>query len=333
LILDLARFLQTERPYWDELNSLLDQIENDRFVTLSLHQLTRLEYLYQRAASALARLSTFSAEPNSREFLESLVARAYAECHPNRAAAQRFQPLHWFFSTFPKTFRRHARAFALAVALTIAGAAFGWSVVAADNDAKRTIMPFPGLMQSPAERVKQEESAKTDRLSGHKGTFSAQLMTNNIKVSLLTFALGATWGIGTTILLFYNGVILGAVAVDYVYGGQVQFLLGWLLPHGVIEIPAILIAGQAGFVLASALIGWGNSSMPDLSTRRTRLRTVLPDVLTLAGGLTVMLVWAGIIEAFISQYHYPVLPYSWKIAFGVLELAGLTLFLSRAGGA
>lgn len=328
MILDLARFLQTERPYWDELNSLLDQIENDRFVTLSLHQLTRLEYLYQRAASALARLSTFSAEPYSREFLESLVARAYAECHPNRAAAQRFQPLHWFFSTFPKTFRRHARAFALAVALTIAGAAFGWSVVAADNDAKRIIMPFPGLMQSPAERVKQEESAKTDRLSGHKGTFSAQLMTNNIKVSLLTFALGATWGIGTTILLFYNGVILGAVAVDYVYGGQAQFLLGWLLPHGVIEIPAILIAGQAGFVLASALIGWGNSS-----TRRSRLRTVLPDVLTLAGGFTVMLVWAGIIEAFISQYHYPVLPYSWKIAFGVLELAGLTLFLSRAGRA
>lgn len=326
MILDLSRFLKSERPYWDELNKLLDEIDSDRFVQLNLQQVTRLEYLYQRAASGLARLSTFSAEPRTTEFLQSLVARAYAECHPNRAAAQRFRPWQWLVRTFPQTFRKHVRAFALAGALTFVGAAFGWGVIALDKDAKSVIMPFSGLMQTPAERVKQEETAKGDRLKGVKGAFSAQLMTNNIRVSLLTFAAGATWGVGTTLLLFYNGVILGAVAVDYVYGGQTLFLLGWLLPHGVIEIPAILVAGQAGFVLASALIGWGESS-----TRRARLRSILPDVLTLAGGFAVMLVWAGIVEAFISQYHYPVLPYGWKISLGVIELAGLILFLTRAG--
>ena len=326
MILDLARFLNTERPYWEELNELLDRIDRDRFERLTLQQVTRLEYLYQRAASALARLSTFSAEPITTEFLESLVARAYAECHPNRVASQRFHPIHWFFKTFPRTFRKHSRAFVLSVALTLAGTAFGWGVIAADSSAKSVILPFSQLLGSPTERVKQEESAKTDRLSGKKQTFSAQLMTNNIRVSLLTFALGATWGLGTVIMLFYNGVILGAVAVDYIYAGQIQFLLGWLLPHGVIEIPAILVAGQSGFVLASALIGWGESS-----TKRARLRCVLPDVLTLAGGFGVMLVWAGIVEAFVSQYHYPVLPYSWKIAFGLVELTLLTTFLSRAG--
>jgi uncharacterized membrane protein SpoIIM required for sporulation len=328
LILDLTRFLKTERPYWEELNQLLDRIDNDRFLRLTLPQVTRLEYLYQRAASALARLSTFSAEPKTTEFLESLVARAYAECHPNRVAAQSFRPFHWFFRTFPRTFRKHSRAFILSLALTVAGTAFGWGVIAADSDAKSIIVPFSALLESPAERVKKEESAKTDRLSGHKETFSAQLMTNNIRVSLLTFALGASWGVGTVVLLFYNGVILGAVAVDYVYAGQTQFLLGWLLPHGVVEIPAILIAGQAGFVLASALIGWAESS-----TKRARLRSILPEVLTLAGGFSLMLIWAGIVEAFISQYHYPVLPYSWKIAFGLVEITVLTLFLARAGRA
>jgi uncharacterized membrane protein SpoIIM required for sporulation len=328
VILDLPRFLKTERPYWEELNNLLDRMDNDRYERLTLQQVTRLEYLYQRAASALARLSTFSAEPNTTQFLESLVARAYAECHPNRVAAQRFRPFHWFFQTFPRTFRKQSRAFALAVALTVAGAAFGWGVVAMDSSAKSVILPFEHLLGSPAERVKKEETAKTDRLSGKKEAFSAQLMTNNIRVSILTFALGASWGVGTVVILFYNGVILGAVAVDYVYAGQTQFLLGWLLPHGVIEIPAILVAGQAGFVLASALIGWGESS-----TRRARLRSVLPDVLTLAGGFGVMLVWAGIVEAFVSQYHYPVLPYSWKIAFGLVELTALIFFLARAGRA
>jgi uncharacterized membrane protein SpoIIM required for sporulation len=59
------------------------------------------------------------------------------------------------------------------------------------------------------------------------------------------------------IMLFYNGVILGAVSVDYIHAGQTKFLMGWLMPHGVIEIPAILIAGQAGLLLALALIGRG----------------------------------------------------------------------------
>jgi uncharacterized membrane protein SpoIIM required for sporulation len=328
VILDLPRFIKTERPYWEELNELLDRIDSDRYERLTLQQVTRLAYLYQRAASALARFSTFSAEPTTKQFLESLVARAYAECHPNRAAAQRFRPFHWFFRTFPQTFRKHVRAFLLAVLLTLMGTAFGWFVVAVDSSAKSVILPgqFAPLLGSPSERVKQEESAKTDRLQGKKETFSAQLMTNNIRVSILTFALGASWGLGTIVMLFYNGVILGLVAVDYIYAGQTQFLLGWLLPHGVIEIPAILVAGQAGFVLASALIGWGESS-----TRSARLRSVLPDVLTLAGGFGVMLVWAGIVEAFISQYHYPVLPYSWKISFGVVELTALVLFWTRAG--
>jgi hypothetical protein len=42
-----------------------------------------------------------------------------------------------------------------------------------------------------------------------------------------------------------------------------------------------------------------------------------------------MLIWAGIIEAFFSQYHEPVLPYAVKIAFGLIELALLWVFLLR----
>jgi uncharacterized membrane protein SpoIIM required for sporulation len=212
------------------------------------------------------------------------------------------------------------------LALTTLGVAFGWAALRFDPQARPVLMPFPGLLQSPAERVKREESEKRDRLAGQKGTFSAELMTHNIQVALLTFAMGATWGFGSAILLFYNGVTLGAVAADYTHAGFAEFLLGWLLPHGVIEIPAILIAGQAAFVLASALIGW---RAPIL--RRQRLRAARSDLLTLAVGAALMLVWAGIVEAFFSQYHYPILPYSVKITFGVIELAALTVYLQKAG--
>jgi uncharacterized membrane protein SpoIIM required for sporulation len=138
--------------------------------------------------------------------------------------------------------------------------------------------------------------------------------------------MGATWGVGSLLLLFYNGVTLGAVAADYIHAGFTPFLLGWLLPHGAVEIPAILIAGQAGFVLASALVGWRKASR-----KRKALQAVSADLLTLAAGAALMLVWAGIIEAFFSQYHQPVLPYALKIGFGSVELAALIFYLGRAG--
>jgi len=159
-----------------------------------------------------------------------------------------------------------------------------------------------------------------------KSTFSAELMTHNTQVALTTLALGMTFGFGTIVLLFYNGVILGAVAYDYVHGGQAVFLMGWLLPHGVIEIPAILVGGQAGLVIAYALIGWGSRV-----SRAERLRMVSRDVVTLALGAAAMLVWAGIVESFLSQYHEPVISYGTKIAFGVVEAGLLTSYLAFAG--
>ena len=135
-----------------------------------------------------------------------------------------------------------------------------------------------------------------------------------------------TWGVGTIILLFTNGVMLGAVALDYMLAGETRFLLGWLLPHGVIEIPAILLAGQAGLVLASALIGWGEAISLNM-----RLRRISGDLVTLISGVAIMLVWAGLIEAFFSQYHEPVIPYEVKIGFGMVELALLSLFLWKSG--
>ena len=151
-------------------------------------------------------------------------------------------------------------------------------------------------------------------------------MTHNTRVSIFTLALGMTWGIGSLIMLFYNGVILGAVAVDYIRAGQTKFLLGWLMPHGVIEIPAILIAGQAGLMLAFAIIGRGNRS-----PFRARLRGISGDVVTLIFGVGLMLVWAGFIEAFLSQYHEPIIPYTAKIAFGCVELILLILFYAKSG--
>ena len=49
------------------------------------------------------------------------------------------------------------------------------------------------------------------------------------------------------------------------------------------------------------------------------------------GFVAVMLVWAGLIEAFFSQYHEPVLPYWLKISFGAVQLTALVALLAVCG--
>jgi uncharacterized membrane protein SpoIIM required for sporulation len=79
-------------------------------------------------------------------------------------------------------------------------------------------------------------------------------------------------------------------------------------------------------MLAMAILGRG-----DRAPLRVRLRRISRDVVTLIFGVALLLVWAGLIEAFLSQYHEPVIPYSLKIAFGLVELVLLCLFLSQSG--
>jgi uncharacterized membrane protein SpoIIM required for sporulation len=327
MIIDLQRFLTAGRPYWSELETQLRKLDNDPSRRMDLEHVKRFHYLYQRASADLAQLATFAAEPELRRYLETLVARAYGEIHETREKRGRFRPFNWFITVFPQTFRRRIGAFKVSFAVTLVGCLFGALALNFDPDSKAVVIgPFRHLLGDPSERVAREESAVVDHLSGKKASFSSALMQNNIRVSITALVLGISWGIGTVIMLFYNGVILGAVALDYVQAGQTVFLLGWLMPHGVIEIPAILIAGQGGIVLAQALIGYGSRA-----TLKTRLRAVTPDLATLIGGVAVMLVWAGFIEAFLSQYHKPVMPYSVKIAFGTVELILLWLFLTRSG--
>lgn len=326
MIVDLKRFLTEERGYWEELEKTLDDIENQPDRRLKIPDLMKFHELYERCSADLARVSTFSGEPELRLYLEGLVARAYSEIHETREKPQRLTPWRWFAQDFPRAFRRRLPEFQLSLGITILGCLFGAGALKFDPEAKQIVMPFEGLQGSPAARVRQEESTKSDRLSGKKSTFAAQLMTHNTQVSIFTMALGVTWGVGTIVSLFYNGVILGAVAFDYIQAGQARFLFGWLLPHGAVEIPSILIAGQAGFLLAGALIGWGNCE-----SRGRRLRAISGDLITIMFGVAVMLVWAGIVEAFLSQYHEPVIPYALKIAFGITELVALAVFLARAG--
>lgn len=324
MIVDLKRFIEEERPFWQELEEGLAKLRQQR-AELSLADAERLHYLYQRTSSDLMRMRTYAAENELLRYLEQLVAQFYAEMHGTRPRGRRLRPWHWFSVIVPQRVRANKSSGFFSLLIFTIGMLLGGYFIHVQPQSKRVIVPFAHLQGNPSDRVAIEENMAFGDLEGEV-TFAAELMENNTRISLLLMALGFTWGIGTTVLLFFNGLTIGAVAWDYIAAGELEFLLAWLLPHGTVELPALVLAGQAGFLLASALLG--RSGGPHL---QQRFRGAAKDAAHLFGLVVILLIWAGLVEAFLSQQHGNLIPYSLKIAFGCLQLAGLVLYLGLAG--
>jgi uncharacterized membrane protein SpoIIM required for sporulation len=326
VILNLERFQMQARPRWEKLESLLTALEGRPDRRMESVEAEQLQDLYAKAAADLNRVTHGALAPELRQYLERLVARAYAELYfapPRRS--ELWQPRRWFriFTAFPEAFRRQFRYFALAVLATVLGCTLGGLAVHYDPAAVDVLLPADYL-RNPAQRVLEEQKGERQQFNSAQteAAFSGQLIRHNVQVALLAAALGVTFGIGTALLLFENGVLLGAVAVHYTQQGFGLFMTAWLLPHGVFEIPSILIAGQAGFYLARLLLH---------RSEDRDIRKSMREWLVLVAGLAMMLVWAGIMEAFFSQHHAPVLPYGFKVAVAAAELVLLTMYLLLIG--
>src|SRR5882672_3005058 len=104
MIIDLQRFIESARPGWNELEAILARLEDQSSVRMSIRDTQRFHELYELVAADLAKLTTFSSEPETRRYLESLVSRAYGEIHETREKRHRLSLLDWFFQTLPQTF-------------------------------------------------------------------------------------------------------------------------------------------------------------------------------------------------------------------------------------
>jgi uncharacterized membrane protein SpoIIM required for sporulation len=320
---DVNRFVEERGAAWSRLEHLLSQIEQSGLATLDLAGAREFGRLYRAVSSDLLRARTKLVNAAVVDYINDLVARAYAVQHGTTQVARGRRLYEFFALEFPRTFRREWRVVALATLVFALGAAVGAAFVAVDRHALGVLIPDDHQAFTPTERVGRDEG---ETVSGDAAAaFSGWLFTHNIEVSFLVFALGLTFGLGTVALLFSNGVPLGALAMQYHQDGQALFFWAWILPHGVTELTEVCIAGGAGLILARGL--W-------LPGRRARGHALAEEARVAAGlvlGGMPLLVLSGVIEGTISQMHAPIVPYAAKLAFAAAVAAAVFAFLTRAG--
>lgn len=307
--MDLPQFLLARRPDWESLEQLLRRAETGGLKSLEFDEARALAQRYRAASSDLLWVRARAGSPEVAEYVNDLVGRAYALIHP--ASAVRLADLTGFvLRGFPTLFWREWRMFLVAVLLTVAGAGFGYLGVALDPQGAAYLVPEDHQSLDPTERA-AEEATKRGATVGEQAAFASFLFTHNIGVAFLAFALGLTAGVGTGILLFSNGLMLGALARIYELKHLTGWFWAWILPHGIPELTAICISGAAGLILARGLVA------PRGATRGVALRHESGTALKMLFGTLVLFILAGLIEGTISQIHPPRLSIAFKLTFAL----------------
>jgi uncharacterized membrane protein SpoIIM required for sporulation len=140
-------------------------------------------------------------------------------------------------------------------------------------------------------------------------------------VSLLVWALGITFGIGTIWQLIVNGLMLGAIFAACLRAGLFTAIVEFVIGHGALELPAIWIAAGAGLVMAKPMI------FPARFSRTVELGLAARRSVQIVVGTIPMLLIAGVVEAFVSPSHLP----GWeKAALGAILALAYLLFVLTA---
>jgi uncharacterized membrane protein SpoIIM required for sporulation len=323
--MSLDRLLSDRRPVWESLDALLTRGEE---VELSRGEMQELVALYRRTCTDLNRARSQTANPEILGYLNQLTGRAYRFIYRAGHETNAWPAFVKLITReIPSAFRRERLAILAAAAAFLLGTLFGSIAVLVDPANGERLVPAMFFTESPKERVAKIERGE-ERISNMEDAllFGASLYTHNIRVTFLAFALGALTIVLGLVILFYNGIILGAIGTLYALDDVSVFFFAWVGPHGALELPAIVFGGAAGLIVGRALL------LPGSLSRGASLRRVLPSVWRIIIGAALTLICAGIIEGSFSQFSAKTIPYALKIAVAMLLFVGLTtyLFLRRA---
>ncbi|MEW5800695.1 MAG: stage II sporulation protein M [bacterium] len=315
--MDLNRFIQERKTRWEELERMLLKIERAGISSLTLDEARHFGRLYRSTSSDLIQARHITANYEILHYLNSLVARSYGHIH--EGSTFRFRDIVLFYlETFPNLVRKNWSMVCLALLTLLIGFLFGFSALLLDPSASVYLIPRQHQEIVPGQRVRDIEERKQIPEADQSAAFSSFLFTHNLEVSFMAFALGITCGLGTLVILFLNGLMIGSLAAAYSIDGVSLFFWAWILPHGVIEITCMAIAGGAGLILARGLLAPGRSSW------RLALWREAGCAVKLILGLIPLFITAGMIEGTVSQIHEPYIPYSMKLLFALA--IGLILF-------
>lgn len=284
-------FIRTNSASWNRLAELTARGRSGGLRSLTGDDLRELHGAYMQSTSDLAFAQTHYPGSATVAYLNGLISGAYGLVYaskPRRA----LRMLRFLAVEYPRLVRANIRPIGLATAVFMLASAIGSALPFASPRLARTLLPRQVI--EIADRLRKMP-ASADRWPAELGPYlSSLIMTNNIQVGFTAFAGGMLLGTLTVYMLAMNGLLLGGLAG---YVAMYHFSLSFwslILPHGVLELPAIWITAGAGLIIARGII------KPGLEPRSASIRRAANYAVRLVLGTLPIFVIAGFVEGFFT---------------------------------
>lgn len=320
--MSVARLIEERAEDWRMLAKDVAWLRRAAGTRSDPQRITEFARRYRAACSDLAVASALRFPPEIREELQQLVGAAHTQLYQ----IESFSLVAWFRGLAVAIPRRIVLEPCFWIALAVFCGIFVGSLAAAAGR--------PGFA---AQVVGEETLATMEEMYSQKPSLQADadsrsVMTgfyvfNNAGIGLRCFAGGILCGVGSLLVLAFNGLFLGTVFGHMLVSPQAANFTEFVTAHAPFELTAVVLAATAGLRL-----GWSMLDSRGLG-RMVALRRAAPEALQIAGLATVLFVLAAFIEGFVSPAE---LPYEAKAATAILTamllLAYFVLpFLSRRG--
>ena len=316
-VVDIDRYIASHESSWVRLGELTAKARRG-VRRLDPGELDELVMLYQRTSTHLSYVRTNYGNPALTTRLTRLVAGASGVIYGKRARTVRAFT-EFFRVTFPAAVWDARRFVAVSFLLTFVPAA-AMGVWIANSDAALDATAPAALREAYI-----NEDFESYYSSAPAGQFATEVTVNNIQVSILAFAAGIALCVGAAYILMFNGANVGVAAGLFAAAGQQPKFWGLILPHGLLELTAVMIAGAAGLRLGWAIIAPGDRRRAEALADAGRRAVVI------VMGLVAAFITAGAIEGFVTG---STLPTAVRVGIGVaVELAFVTYIVVQGRAA
>lgn len=312
--MDLDHFLVTHGPAWERLAELTARA-NRGVRRLDPAELNELVALYQRTSTHLSLARTYARDPGLVARLTGLVASAAAVVYGTRPRTLRAFG-RFFTATFPAAVWHLRRFVAVSALLLIVPAvAVGLWL---DTSPSAVDAAAPAAVREAF----LEEDFEAYYSSAPASEFAAQVFTNNVRVAVLAFAGGILACLPTAFVLAFNGANVGVAGGLFAAAGESPRFFGLILPHGLLELTAVAIAGAAGLALGWSWLVPGDRSRRDALAEEGRRAVVV--IL----GLVAAFLAAGLVEGFVTGRPWPT---ALRVGIGTAVWVAFGLYLCSLG--
>jgi uncharacterized membrane protein SpoIIM required for sporulation len=303
------KFIRENIETWKFLESTVAKLKSKGFKKFGKDELNNFMYSYNLVCGHLSYSRTYFGNTKTTDYLNRLVASAHSYIYATRTSNAK-KMLKFFFMDFPLLIKQNIGYLIASTSLFLGAVLLSFIFTAVSPDNASAFMPqelIDGINNFSDTGRKWDSAIQ-----------SSSIMTNNIQVGFLAFALGVTLGVGTCYILILNGFILGgAAALALNKGISVQF---WalILPHGVFELFAIFVCGASGLLIGKSIVNPGKFSRKDSMVRYGKTAIYL-----ICCTIPIFTI-AGIIEGFFTPSG---VSHAGKLMFSLFTLLLLVFYM------